>query len=155
MDTERLLDTPGGVRDLGPAGLAKWSALVGKGGPAATLTFGILRRGIAYGPAYDHGDPAAPGNSAERGLLFLCYQTDLTQQFELLAQRWANQPERPRQGLDNGVDLLIGRTRPGAPRRARLLGGEVSTMADYVIPRGGAYLFAPSLSAIRALAAGG
>jgi Dyp-type peroxidase family len=117
-----------------------------KGPPAATLTFAILRRGITYGPAYEPGDPA------ERGLLFLCYQTDLTQQFELLAQRWAGHPERPRQGLDNGIDLLIGRVRPGAERRARLLDGEVSTMADYVHPRGGAYLFTPSLSTVRALA---
>ncbi|GIE33692.1 peroxidase [Actinoplanes italicus] len=115
-----------------------------KGAPSATLTFAILRRGITYGAAEDE----------ERGLLFLCYQTDLVNQFELLAQRWANNPERPRQGIDNGVDLLIGRARTGSPRRARMLAGEVSTFADYVIPRGGAYLFAPSLSALRALAAG-
>jgi Dyp-type peroxidase family len=114
-----------------------------KGPPAATLAFAILRRGIAYGRP---GDP-------ECGLLFLCYQTDLTHQFELLAQRWAGNPERPRQGLDNGVDLIIGRVRPGERRRARMLGGEVTTTADYVLPHGGAYLFAPSLSAIRALAA--
>jgi Dyp-type peroxidase family len=114
-----------------------------KGPPSATLTFAILRRGITYGSAGDD----------ERGLLFLCYQTDLVNQFELLAQRWANNPERPRQGLDNGVDLLIGRVRAGTPRRARLLAGEVSTVADWVVPRGGAYLFAPSLSALRVLAA--
>ncbi|MEV6303180.1 Dyp-type peroxidase [Actinoplanes sp. NPDC051861] len=112
-----------------------------KGPPAATLTFAILRRGITY------GEPHSP----ERGLLFLCYQTDVTQQFELLAQRWANNPERPRQGMDNGMDLIIGRTRPGTTRRARLLDGEVSTMADYVHPLGGAYLFTPSISALRAL----
>ncbi|XVV08697.1 Dyp-type peroxidase [Actinoplanes sp. CA-131856] len=110
-----------------------------KGPPSATLTFAILRRGIPY----DDG--------AERGLLFLCYQTAIAEQFELLAQRWANNPERPRQGMDNGVDLLIGRVRPGAERRARLPAGEVSTLTDYVRPRGGAYLFTPSLSALRLL----
>jgi Dyp-type peroxidase family len=119
-----------------------------KGPSAATLTFAILRRGITYGERYDHD---SPGTADERGLLFLCYQTDLTQQFELLAQRWANNPERPRQGLSNGVDLIIGRVTPGTERRATLLAGEVSTMTDYVHPRGGAYLFTPSLSAIRTL----
>ncbi|MEU4625780.1 Dyp-type peroxidase [Actinoplanes sp. NPDC023801] len=114
-----------------------------KGPPSATLTFAILRRGITYGVAGD----------GDCGLLFLCYQTDLVSQFELLAQRWAGSPDRPRQGLDNGVDLLIGRVRAGTARRARLLPGEVSTFADYVIPRGGAYLFTPSLSALRVLAA--
>ncbi|XVU29607.1 Dyp-type peroxidase [Actinoplanes sp. CA-054009] len=110
-----------------------------KGPPSATLTFAILRRGIPY------------DDEAERGLLFMCYQTDITQQFELLAQRWANNPERPRQGMDNGVDLLIGRVRPGAERRARLPAGEVSTLTDYVRPRGGAYLFTPSVSTLRLL----
>jgi Dyp-type peroxidase family len=113
-----------------------------KGPPAVTLTFAILRRGITYGQT----------SGPDRGLLFLCYQTDVTQQFELLAQRWANNPERPRQGMDNGVDLLIGRVRAGTPRRARLLDGEVSTFTDYVLPRGGAYLFTPSLSAVREMA---
>jgi Dyp-type peroxidase family len=148
-------DVPGGPRgaDADPDGLRCPLAAhirkvnprdqeTDKGPPSATLTFAILRRGITYGAAGDD----------ERGLLFLCYQTDLVNQFELLAQRWAANPERPRQGLDNGVDLLIGRVRAGTPRRARLLAGEVSTVADYVIPRGGAYLFAPSLTALRVLA---
>ncbi|BEL05101.1 Dyp-type peroxidase [Actinoplanes sichuanensis] len=113
-----------------------------------TLTMMILRRGIPYGPLYED----AP--DAERGLLFLCYQTDLARQFELLAQRWANRTDRPRQGLPNGLDMIIGRTRPGDPRQAPLPAGTVSTMVDYVTPQGGAYLFTPSIPALRALSEG-
>jgi hypothetical protein len=57
--------------------------------------------------------------------------------------------------MENGIDLIIGQVRQGTERRARLLDGEVSTLADYVVPGGGAYLFTPSLSAIRTLAAPG
>ncbi|MEU4164640.1 Dyp-type peroxidase [Actinoplanes sp. NPDC026670] len=113
-----------------------------------TLTTMILRRGIPYGPLYEE-DP-----DADRGLLFLCYQTDLARQFELLVQRWANLTDRPRQGSVNGLDLIIGRTRPGTPRQAPLPPGAVSTMVDYVLPKGGAYLFTPSIPALRALSAG-
>ncbi|MFC4070411.1 Dyp-type peroxidase [Actinoplanes subglobosus] len=115
-----------------------------QGSQENTLTMMILRRGITYGPLYDE-DPAA-----DRGLLFLCYQTDIDRQFETLARRWANKSdERPSPGVPNGLDMIIGRTR--GPREAPLPGGHVSTMIDYVIPKGGAYLFTPSIPALRAL----
>jgi Dyp-type peroxidase family len=109
-----------------------------------TLTTMILRRGIPYGPLFEQ----AP--DTDRGLLFLCYQTDLARQFELLVQRWAHRIDRPRQGVPNGLDLIIGRAR-GGPREAPLPAGPVSTLLDYVIPKGGAYLFTPSLTALREL----
>jgi Dyp-type peroxidase family len=123
-----------------------------QGGQQATLTTMILRRGIPYGPAYDHDNVDAPDNTAERGLLFLCYQTDLARQFELLVQRWAHPTDRPRQGLTNGTDLIIGRTpAPGGTREAPLPGGTVATTLDYVTPLGGAYLFTPSIPALQEL----
>ena len=48
-------------------------------GPAdRTLLFHVLRRGIPYGPPYEPGS-----EGADRGLLFLAYQTSFTQQFNL------------------------------------------------------------------------
>lgn len=127
-----------------------------QGAQENTLATMILRRGVPYGPLYDHEDATAPVNSADRGLLFLCYQTNLKQQFELLVQRWAHPVDRPKQGAVNGTDLIIGRSAvPGGPRQAPLPGGTVTTTLDYVTPLGGAYLFTPSIPALRELSAGG
>lgn len=53
-------------------------------GRASVNIHRILRRGIPYGPEMDE-DPAA-----ERGLLFACYQSDLSQGFELIQKRWVS-----------------------------------------------------------------
>ncbi len=130
-----------------------------QGPPGATLTFAILRRGIPYGPLWQPDGVAVPTDNDERGLLFLCYQADLTQQFELLVTAWANQQDTPRFGVVNGMDLIIGRPtpHPAGTRRAPLattaMSGTISTVLDYIQPKGGAYLFTPSLTALRTLAA--
>ncbi len=121
------------------------------GGFIAAHTRRILRRGLPYGPAFEL-DPAA-----DRGLLFLSYQASLTDQFEFLHRRWMNSHLNPHGGA--GHDLLVGQNgQPGQGRvrHARLAsanGLTLTTGHDFVVPTGGGYFFAPSVSMIRELLA--
>jgi Dyp-type peroxidase family len=125
-----------------------------KGDEFDTLTRRVLRRGIPFGIPL----PASPGgqlpqdDGVARGLHFLCYQTSIVEQFEILQQDWANSTNNPK---PFGNDLIIGQA--GGPREAQLLtaaGGEqkVQTNRPFVTMTGGGYFFAPSISALRVLA---
>jgi len=129
------------------------------GGPFETLGFQMLRRGIPFGPVYDHTAPEAPVNHEERGLLFVSYQRSITDQFEKLNSNWMNSAIGPVAG---GTDLLVGQRLDPAtglhgPKDAELVAAagapaiRISAPAQWVVPTGGAYLFAPSISTITAL----
>ena len=113
-----------------------------------TLTRRILRRGIPYGPPIR--DPATD-DGVDRGLHFLCYQSSIVEQFEVLQQDWANSANNPTVG---GHDVIIGQT-ADQERSFELLteGGASSqtltTPTQWVTPTGGGYFFAPSISALR------
>ena len=126
--------------------------------PEATLrstrNHRILRRGRPFGRAI--ADPPGPGEEpdAERGLLFLCLNTDVERQFEFIQHTWLNNPFFA--GLDGEIDPISGGharasgpfTIPDEPvrRKAPGLGGFVTT-------RGGAYFFLPGIRALRYLGA--
>jgi Dyp-type peroxidase family len=100
----------------------------------------ILRRGIPFGPEFS----AKP--NAERGLLFLAYQSAIKDQFEFLTSAWMNQFNRPAPSCGN--DLLVGRSR--AVRVLPINGpqGAVDVVIqdealNWITPTGGGYLFAP------------
>jgi len=120
-----------------------------------TQNLQMLRRGIPFGVAYDHQRPANdPINLKSRGLLFLAYQRNIRDQFENLNTHWMNQFEVPAGG---GHDLLVGLTLSAdgrlASRRADWPSSkeQLITPRTWVIPTGGAYLFAPSLTALKLL----
>lgn len=107
-----------------------------------TLTRRILRRGIPFGPPVT--GPEAEAADVERGLLFLCYQRSIADQFEVISQNWANASETPKPG---GHDPLIGQT-TDATRRERVFevkaqgGGpphRVLIDREWVITTGGGY----------------
>jgi Dyp-type peroxidase family len=122
-----------------------------------TLTFQVLRRGIPWGAPFPLEEGAADPAGGDRGLLFLCYQTSIRGQFEVLNSRWMNRQNGPQ---DGGHDLLVGQNHaaPAAQRGAllRTPQGEapLQTIADWVIPTGGGYFFAPSISALRSFVGG-
>lgn len=105
----------------------------------------ILRRGIPYGSEFD---PASPDNN-DRGLLFLCYQASIVDQFQLLMHDWVNKDDAPRP--DSGFDPIITPVAGGSfhavrPDRTTL---SVPLPKPVVTATGAAFLFAPPISAIK------
>jgi deferrochelatase/peroxidase EfeB len=102
----------------------------------------ILRRGRKFGPlAYE------PANW-DRGLLFMCINTDIVRQFEFIQQTWCLNPAFAT--LFDETDPLIGPkgkfTIPIKPLRAR---ADVDT---FVKLAGGEYFFLPSIPSLKYLA---
>lgn len=128
-----------------------------QGGHNATYTARILRRGIPFGTPLS--DPLGKDpDKGNRGLLFVSFQTSLTEQYELLRGVWMGDNRAPR--LPGGDDLIVGMNgRPGERRERRCVifgNGAAAAIVttgpeggEWVIPTGGGYFFAPSLSAIR------
>jgi Dyp-type peroxidase family len=122
------------------------------GAEADTQTHRIIRRGIPYGASFRPGAPdgSPEGADADRGLLFLGYQSSLERQFEFVTSQWFNKTDHPQRG--DGHDPII--SQASETKRFRLPGGRPAhlTMQPFVFTTGGAYLFQPSISALRRLA---
>lgn len=114
----------------------------------------VLRRGRPYGlPLAD--PPTRPGEEAdaERGLLFLCLNSDFERQFEFVQHTWLDNGFFA--GLCNEVDPLVGAqpgqgggyTVPDAPVRRRLTG-----VPRFVTTVGGAYFFLPGIRGLEYVA---
>lgn len=110
----------------------------------------LIRRGIPYGPQFDPSRPV----KAERGLLgsFMC--ASLTGQFEAIQYDWTNLGlQDPR--ITGSNDPILGNNDPLFSRFSFPVGGGAITFrgfSHFIHTRGGAYLFQPSMSAIRYLA---
>jgi deferrochelatase/peroxidase EfeB len=126
------------------------------GGQADTETHRILRRGIPYGEPYDPGAQTGSPHSGDaayphdRGLLFLCYQSSIERQFEVVQSLWANNPNFPVPG--DGEDPIIAQSKEPRTLTAPNLPGSPLTIQQFVTTTGGEYFFAPSIAALVTLA---
>jgi Dyp-type peroxidase family len=50
----------------------------------------IMRQGIPYGPEVSDAEATGAKSQQDRGLMFVCYQTSITSQFEFLQISWAD-----------------------------------------------------------------
>jgi Dyp-type peroxidase family len=125
----------------------------------------IIRAGIPFGPEVSSAEETAGATQQDRGLLFVCYQTSIPNQFEFVQSKWANNPgfifgKKHPDGTPVivGIDPIIGQS--NAPNRARTTDEPVSNYPtgnvrstlnepqDFVIPTGAGYFFMPSIEAV-------
>ncbi|MGY4647784.1 Dyp-type peroxidase [Mycobacterium sp. URHB0021] len=117
----------------------------------------IIRRGRAYGPplasSMDPGDIIGmPDDHVERGLHFICFNTQFGRQFEFIQHTWANSTkfdggyaeDDPITGDRGNTHGMCGGsfTVPQTPVRKRVTG-----LPRFVTTVGGAYFFMPGISA--------
>lgn len=134
------------IRKVNPRDLTTDQGIAGR-----TLTFQMLRRGVPYGPRLAGSTP----DGADRGLLFLAYQTSFKRQFNVLNTLWVNNSSAPEM-TDEGFDLLIsqnsGRDRAAALRDSNgTVKATMNARTNWVIPTGGGFFFSPSVSFLRSL----
>jgi deferrochelatase/peroxidase EfeB len=107
----------------------------------------LLRRGRLYGPSFS--GEGSPDAGADRGLIFICLNTDLRRQFEFVQQNWLH--NRKFGGLLDEPDPLVG---SGGDFTVQRPEGHERTcgLAPFVKVRGGCYFFMPGIAALQYLA---
>lgn len=125
------------------------------GGLQETNFHRILRRGITYGDRWRPGVEA--DRKKKRGLLFICYQRDIVEQFEYIQKRWMNMSSFPQSQLDvekPGPDPIAGMHHVRNGQVTLKVEGRPSQkipIAQWVKTVGGGYYFSPSISALKKL----
>lgn len=110
----------------------------------------IVRRGMPYGPPYD---PTNPNDGIERGLLGLFINVSLKDQFEFIMSTWLNDGDFA--GINNTRDPLMGNNSPAESRFLIPTQKGTQTVTGFprfVITRGSAYCFLPSVTALKYIA---
>jgi hypothetical protein len=102
---------------------------------------------MPYGPAPLKG---TQDDGVDRGLVFVCFNASIEQQFEVIQGQWLQHGPAPDRDL--GPDFLT-----SAASEAYLNGADDPPVklrrdAPLVLTRGGEYFFMPGMSALRLLA---
>ena len=124
----------------------------------------IVRRGIPYGkpmPGVADSTATDPNPAAPRGLLFMCFQQNVEEQFEFIQRTWVDNEHFPKGvftlGLlgDTGDDPLIGQDLDEAQRWPKnwgdAKGKKTFNFESAVTLKGGEYFFAPSIPFLKSI----
>jgi Dyp-type peroxidase family len=111
----------------------------------------LMRRGLPYGKMLPDG---VSDDGEDRGVAGVFVNASISRQFEFVQDKWFN--DRKFNGLENEKDPLAGdhegtcvMTIPAKPFRKK-----TGCLSRFTRVKGGAYLFAPGISALRALGEG-
>jgi Dyp-type peroxidase family len=116
----------------------------------------ITRRGITYGARNRHPDAfqALEDLPTEGvGLLFMCFQSSIANQFAFIQKIWVNDAGFVRPGT--GTDPVIGQGPVSTQNWLQTWGGNATTSFDFggfVKLKGGEFFFAPSIPFLKVLA---
>jgi Dyp-type peroxidase family len=120
----------------------------------------VVRRGIPYGNRNRHPNAFQALDDLPVGgvgLLFMCFQSSLNDQFVFMQQSWANNEGFVRPGT--GIDPIIGQGENPAPQNWLPAYGAAdpppiaTRFSDFVTMKGGEFFFAPSIPFLRRLRA--
>ncbi len=112
----------------------------------------IVRRGMPYGPELGP-DPAPEQQERDRGLVFVCFNANISRQYEVVQGEWLSDGRafdlaHDRDPLTGGPQEDGKLVLHGRPPRV------LAPLPQFVWTRGGEYLWVPSIPALRALSAG-
>ena len=138
------------IRRVNPRG----QPVAGQGVPGGSNnSHRIARRGLPYGPTYD---PQKPHDGIERGMLFQFVNANIENQYEFVLRRWVNDSEfAGAVRLDpKSTDPLIGTAEAAEnvfviPKADGGSPIEVTGFSNFVTTKAAAYLFLPSITAIK------
>jgi hypothetical protein len=109
---------------------------------------------MPYGAPYD---PNSPDDGIKRGLLglFICTRLDL--QFEFIMTEWVNKGKFSGELSDNSKDPLLGNNSPESsdfeiPVSDTEKPLKVSGFQQFIVTKGSAYCFLPSITALKYVA---
>jgi Dyp-type peroxidase family len=117
------------------------------GGGALSRRHRIIRRGMPYGAQWDGSEQ----DSADRGLIFVCFNADIERQFEFVQTQWVNDGNAF--GLGDDRDVFAGLD-GGSPKL--VIQGDVPFLMkrdQVVFTRGCEYLLMPGIDALRDIVA--
>jgi hypothetical protein len=115
----------------------------------------VMRRNVPYGPPFD---PEEPNDGIERGLVGFFINSDFANQFQLLMSHWLNTSNFVG-GMITGLDPVMGDNDPATSLFTLPTSATTSVKAGgferFVVTRGSAYCFFPSITGLRFIAANG